>query len=412
MPEQLVKAPESSIPRPEMPSEPPQNVKDIKFEFNPELLTTGGESTIKIDKQEVKTSDAEIKKEAEPIIKPPVEKEEVKKEEVKIEKKEEQKKTGAESVLKPPTEVAKKESEQKKEGVSQAKEQPTKKELITPVKPEGHDSFDYSGYTPQEQITLKNMSRQSRDYVTNLIKENKSLAALKDSTYLQHENGYTLSPEFNEIRQRAYLASTESQCWERALLSIKAGKKFQDVVGFDKNGNPQMGPEKDPTDADEIRIANNLTMCIQAAQQFNGQLQVFPQRFKQQVQADLQAVDQAQREQFAWVADPKLLDYSVSVDGQDKKLSQIKADFKSILPVYWQSSPIADVASNLMVALVIRTNELNEAKNGRQVAEIKQKEIARGEPSSDNASTEVGQIKINGKLIPSVFNLDGMPGRS
>ena len=401
------------IPTPVMPSEPPQAVKDMTFSIDPTVLGQPSDSTIKVDGKEVKTEPAEVKKEvakkeSEPVLKAP--KEEITKVDTKVpadKPKEEPKKEVKEpvSVLKPLTEV-KKDDVKKDEPVKVDK----KPDIITPVKPEGHDAFDYSSFTPQEQITLKNMSRQSREYTANLIKENKQLAALKDSTYLQHEQGYTLSPEYQEIQQRNYLAQTEAKCWERALLKIKAGKKFQDIVGFDqKTGQPVMGAEKDPSDQDEIRISNNLTLCSQYVGQYNNVLQTYSQRFRQQVQSDLQAIEQTQKERFAWVADPKLLEYSINIDGTDKKVKDIKSDFKNILPIYRQNDVLADVASNLFVAMVIQGAELKEARNEQQIAEIKKQEAVRAEPSSDNVDSQVKKTEINGKTIPSMFSLEGAP---
>jgi hypothetical protein len=412
--EQLKPAPDAGkIPTPIMPSEPPKEVKEMTFSIDPTVLGQSSDSTIKVDGKEIKTELAEVKKDAdkkevESVLKAP--KEEIAKADIKVpddKPKEELKKEVKEpvSVLKPPTEV-KKDDSKKDEPIKSDK----KPDIITPVKPEGHDAFDYSSFTPQEQITLKNMSRQSREYTANLIRDNKQLTTLKDSTYLQHEQGYTLSPEYQEIQQRNYFAQTEAKCWERALLNIKAGKKFQNVVGFDqKTGQPIMSQEQDPSDQDEIRISNNLTLCSQYIGQYNNALQTYPQRFRQQVQSDLQAIEQTQKERFAWVADPKLLEYSINVDGTDRKVKDIKADFKNILPIYRQNDILADVASNLFVAMIIQGVELKEARNGQQIAEIKKQEATRAEPSSDNVDSQVKKTEINGKPIPSMFSLEGAP---
>ena len=364
------------IPTPQFPIEPPKEVKEMTFSTNPSL-DNSDDSTIKIDHKEVKTLEPEIKKEVS-VLKAPVEKIEAKKEPTKKEEKVEVKKL--ESVLKAPEKAV----EKKEEPIIEIKKEESFKQ-ITPVKEHKEDIFDYSSFTPQEQINLKNMSRQSREWASSLIKETKQLSSLKDSTYLQHEQGYTLSPEFQELRQKDYFARTEAQCWEQALLNIKQGKEFQDIVNFDKNGNPIMGEKKVASDRDEIRIQNNLSACLSVTQQLNGQLQVFPQRFKQQIQTDLQAIEQVQKEKFAWVQDPKLLDYSIDTENGNKKLHEVKSDFKSMLPIYLQNSPLADVASNLFVAMVIQGAELKEARNGKQIAEIKKEEASRGEPTSDNA---------------------------
>lgn len=252
------------------------------------------------------------------------------------------------------------------------------------------------------------MSRQSREYVAKMIDENKQLSTLKDSNYLQHEQGYTLSPDFQKLQNKTYLAQTEAKCWEASLLNIKAGKPIQEITGFSPNGEPIFDKAHTATDADEIRITNNLYACNQAAQQLSEQLQSFPQQFKQRIGQDLQTINEVQKEKFAWVADPKLLDYSITVDGQgEQKLKDIKNNFKSVFPSYLANSVAVDVASNLMVSLMIQSAELKEARNGQQIEQIKRQEVQRGEPSSDAAVTEPSKLAAKG--IPSVFSLEGLP---
>jgi hypothetical protein len=358
---------------PQMPQEPTKEMKEMSFKLDSTLLNNDGDGTVvtndkgeelKITPPEtvIATPDKKVEERAEEKVKEKVE-------EVKVEEKPKA------PILKPPAGEP-----EKLETVKKDSKLPIKP--ITPVKEKSsvEDTFDYSKFSPQEVVNLKNMSRQSREYVAKLIEENKNLQPLKDSTYLQHEHGYTLSPDFQELQQKTFRARLEGECWEQALLNIKAGKAFQDIVGFDKNGNAVLGEEKQPTDRDELRISSNLTACSQAIQQMNGELQTFPQQFQQRIQQDLRVIDDVQKEKFAWVADPKLLEYSVNVEGQgDKKVKDIKNDFKSMFPPYLANSPAVDIASNLIVALVIQGEELREARKGQQVETIKRQEVSRGE---------------------------------
>jgi len=280
---------------------------------------------------------------------------------------------------------------------------------VTPVKEQKEDQFDYSKFSQQEVTNLKNMSRQSREYVAKLIDENKQLQTLKDATYLQHEQGFVLSPDYQNLQQKASFASVEGQCWEQALLNIRAGKTFRDIVGFDpKTGEPVMSEERNPTDRDEIRVNNNLSACINASKQFDAGLEQFPQQFKHRVGQDMATIDSVRKQKFSWIADPKILDYTVSIEGQgEKRVRDIKNDFKSMFPNYLSSTPGVEVASDLMVALVIQGAELAEARNGKQIEQIKREEIGRGEPTSD--AREVRPTSLSAKGIPSVFSLDGFP---
>ena len=375
---------------PQMPTEPTPEAKAMSFEFKPELIGADTDSTIKVDKVEVKVEPSQVKQEEQ-------KKQEAKTEEKNIEQKQEEKK----SVLKPPTEekvVAK--QEQKK-----AEEKPVIKP-ITPVKEKSdqQDVFDYSKYPKHEEVNLKNMSKQSREAYAKLLDENKQLSTLKDSNYLQHEQGYTLSPEYQELNSKSYLARTEAQCWETALLNIKAMKPFRNITGFDQKGNPILGEEMQPTDRDEIRITRNLQACEQVAQQIGGQLQQLPQRFKQQITQDLQAIRDTQKQLFAWHSDPKLMDYKLEIEGiGERTLSQIKQDVRQMIPSYHQNNPLADVLGDMMIALRISQAEAREAKHGQEIAQIKQSEIARAEPTSDNADTQTTNTGPKG--VPRTFSI-------
>lgn len=387
---------------PQMPQEPTPEAKAMVFEMpSADLIGKEASTVIKIDGQQIKEEKGNAD---ERVVQPTVEAvkktDEVKKEEVP--KKEEVK-----SVLKPPTTDTKKDEK--------ATEVKLKDKLpiapITPVKEKATDTFDYSKYSSQEQGMLRKMANEAKVEYARLIDENKQLSSLKDATYLQHEQGYTLSPDYQALNQKAVLANVEGQAWRDALLAIKAGKPFKPIIGFNKDGSAKLGAEIQPTDEHELQVSQNLQACSQEVNRLSGELNVYPQRFKNQVQNDLAVMQQVQREKFSWEADPKLLDYSVEVEGQgEQKIRDIQAGFKSMFPPYLANTPGVHVAANLMVAMIIQGAELRQLRNQSQVATIKLDEAARGEPTSDNSPTAVAAKKDkNGNVIPSSFSLEGIP---
>lgn len=379
------------IPTPTLPSPPTKEALAMNFTTAPELIGKEAETVVSTDTiPVVKTTNApqlEIKVDKVEEVTP------------KVEEAQPVKKTGIESVLKAPTDVVAPKVEDK------TKPKETVKPITPPVKET--DTFDYTKYSQQEVVNLKNMSKQSREAHSKLIDEVKSLSGAKDNVYYQHEQGYTLSPDYQNIQVEHHFRQTEAKLWEQALIKIKKGEKFQDLNGCDSQGNFQLAPERPANDSDEIRIANNLSMCINAAREVGGRLQQYPQQFKQKVNGDLQAIEQECKARFAWEADPKLMEHSVHVEGLgDKKLRDIKSDFISLFPPYLANSVGVRVAANMMIAMQIQSAELREARNGQQVAQIKQQEISRGEPSSENTPTKTALSK-NG--IPSEFSLQGRP---
>lgn len=408
----IIIQPDSKGAKPQMPSEPPKEVKEMTFSPPPESLFEGNGGTIMTDNgtklsetpkeftnEKTKETVVEQGKKAEDKVVEQPKKDEGKKDEKKVESRKEEPK----SVLKPPTDAPKKDEkvvEQGAKGSEGTTKIPTVTAPITPPTKE-KDDFDYTGYSQSEVTNLKNMSRQSRDWVAGLVKEKKTLEPLKDSTYLQHEQAYTLNPEYQQMQQSVRAASVEGEFWREQALNIKAGKPFRDLLGFKQDGSPQVSDEKQPSDADEMRVMNNYTLCTQEAQRRLGKLQEYPTQFKSRITADLGEISKKRGELFAWVQNPQLMDHSVEIEGRgDVKLADLKKDFLSLLPLYHQSNPIAQVAADLFIGLQIRNAELREARKTSAVASIQDEEQQRAEPTSDTAPSQ--EKKENGK-IPSSF---------
>ena len=175
---------------PTMPTEPTAEAKAMVFTNDPVLIGGTDSTTITTDKGlEIKTEAAPIHEEVKTVE---AVKEEAKpKQEVTPEKK---------SVLTPPVEV--KTDVKAKTDTKVGETKPAIKP-ITPVKDKKEDdTFDYSKYTSDQQQVLKQMSNTAKREYAKVVDENKQLAALKDSNYLQHEQGYTLSPEYQQIQQK------------------------------------------------------------------------------------------------------------------------------------------------------------------------------------------------------------------
>jgi hypothetical protein len=144
----------------------------------------------------------------------------------------------------------------------------------------------------------------------------------------------------------------------------------------------------------------------QLAQQFTGAAQQLQQSFAQRVQGDNQVINKLQAEKFGWVADPKLMANTVEIPGIGKQtIAQIKSTFLNQVPQYHQSSIGFDVASNMFVALQLYGQEINSLRSQLKLAEAKQNEILRAEPTSEARAqaSNGGKSKYGG---PAVFTDD------
>lgn len=289
-----------------------------------------------------------------------------------------------------------------KEEVTTQKKDEKKEDAKVTDEPIGHkiaekkastDTFDYSSYAPQEVTYLKNMSREAREFTSKLLKEHKDLSKLKDSTYLQHENAFMLDPQYNQLQNQAQQAQIESSYWNQQLMACKAGKKVRMLTGYDKDGRLQQSEEMNPSD----ELEEKLRMCVHQTNNIGSnvraQLNDYPAKYRNQVNNDLQIIKGVSKQKFAWVADPKLLDYSLTMrDGSEKTLKKIKEENTNYWPAYLRNHPAVEAFANVMVALAYQDAELREAQAGKSVAETKTKEVERGEPSSTSKPASMGDV--------------------
>lgn len=280
------------------------------------------------------------------------------------------------------------------------------KEKVTQVKVPEKSEFDYTQYNAEEQHLLKNMSKESRAFTHNLVQQNKELSKLKDSSYLQHPQSYVLNPEFQKMQEDVSYAIKEGQHWQAQVEACKKGQKVKDITGWTDKGAPIYGAEVEPTDAVEEQCRMAMQNAFNQGQQLKGQLQQYPKQYQQRMQQDLQNINTERANRFQWVANPKLLDYSISVEGGgEKTIKSIKSDFINIFPPYLRSNPGVEVASDLMVAMMLQRAELLEAQANSKVANTKVDEVKRAEPSSQAKGSKPKE-GVNGS--PAVFTMDGV----
>lgn len=329
----------------------------------------------------------ELKKKEEPAAQQPEHEEpEVKQPEVK------QPPAKQEKVEQPP--VEKKEPEVTKPNLLQK---------LNEKKAEG--TRDYTGFSEDQVKVLKNMSKESFEYVAPILKQQKELEKLKTATYLQHPNAYVLSPEFQQNQQLAYKAQREAAVWEEQLLKMRKGEEWTPPVGIDKDGNFIYGDKRPASLQDEEQVRLALSKCLQAKQSAETNLAQLPHQFQQTMQQDLQVINQERARRFDWVADPKLLEHELDVEGVGKqKISDIKNHFQSMFPVYLRHTPGVEVAADLFVSMIIYKQQLALAEGNRQVAETLKEEATRVEPSS---SLRTASRKAADGVTE--FDLSGMP---
>lgn len=368
----------------EVPKDPPADL--LKVNFNSDGVS-GLDDETPTDQQKVSgdapaIKDAPIeKKKEEPVAKSGEEPE--KKEDKKPEdKKEDKKEDGMSRFMKPPKGQEKKGEEKKKA-----------------------DAVDYNDLPDNERENLKHMSAITRESYAKLFRENRDLKKNKESTYYQHPEAYTLHPDYRSALADISAAEQEGQYWLSQLELCKLGKPIRGLTGRDKNGNLVQGDEVPANDKIEEVLRSDMQKCFAVAEQRRGNVDTYKKNFQKSVQTDMVAIQTERANRFPWVADPKLLEYSIPTPDGDKPIKQIRNDIISVFPGYMRNTPAVEACADLMVALVLSKAENEELKRGKQVAETKVEEATRVEPSSSAR----GKADGNGKAIGGVsqFSLEG-----
>ncbi len=382
MPEEFKPPVDNNKPKGITPSQPkPPTEEALKIDFKADdALFTGDDTRVTVDDKPIGDKPKEDDK-----------KPEDKKDEKVVDKPKEEATKSA--ILKPPAEEGKDKDKAVKEEVK--KEEKKDPKVFTPP---AKDKVvrDYAGYSNEEVAMLKQMSDAAYKYTTELIKNNKAAAQSKNDIFVQHPDAYTLSDEYRSLQNQVYFANVEGKYWQDALELCKAGKPIKDVKGIDpKTGQLVFGDEVPASDRLEEAIRANMNQCMQTLSQRKGEVDKYGHTFNQKVTTDLQAIEAERSKRFAWVADPKLLDYTVPTDDGDKSIKNIIGDFTSIFPSYQRNSPGVKVAADLMVALIIQSAELKEATNSRTISDTKLEEVKRTEPSSVDKPRDTGK-EVNG----------------
>jgi len=306
------------------------------------------------------------------------------------------KKEEPKSIIKPPGEK----KEKKEEG-----KQPEVKQIVPPEKKE--HVRDYTGYSPEEQTIFKQMSHEAFAYTTKLIKENKALAG---GSYLQHDQGYFLDPGYQTMQRDVFFANKEIEAWRKVILACEAGQPFKELKGQDSNtGEIVYGNEVKPTDETKLQIQESLNNVLGIRQQMVGRMQQFAQTHKARISQDAAAIEQERKARFAWAADPKYLDYTMDFGGKtgERSIKDIRQDILNLFPPYFRNMAPTQVAADIFVALCMSQLESKQYQSQASVAEIKRKEVAKTEPSSD--SVDVRTPKDKGKFGVAEFSMEGAP---
>ena len=267
---------------------------------------------------------------------------------------------------------------------------------------------DYTGFTDDQVKILKSMSNEAYAYVAPILKAPKQAAAAPaNQHFFQHPQAYVLHPDYQRITSEGQYADAEANAWMEQLVKIEGGEEWTPLIGVDqKTGKFIYGDARKPSIQDKEAVRSSMMRCQQVSQGAKAQLQLMPQQFKQQTDNDLQLINGERAKRFDWVADPKLLDFEMEIEGiGKKKVGDTRNDFVSLFPAYHRQTPGVEVAADLFVALQVYAQRLKESEGNAAVQQTLKEEAKRVEPTSSTRQ----KSGAKGTHGVTEFSLDGLP---
>ena len=142
----------------------------------------------------------------------------------------------------------------------------------------------FDGLTPEETEIFKKMSNDAYNYLypkfieqknggspditAKMTQLEKDLAEARNYRYADHEEGYTLTPEYRDVQEQASLAENIANHWQNQLAAVQGGaKEVEMLVQTDTGIGVRKVPVTPQIQADLIRrigIANNDVQSIRS----------------------------------------------------------------------------------------------------------------------------------------------------
>lgn len=261
------------------------------------------------------------------------------------------------------------------------------------------NSRDYTDFDAEEAKLLKQMSNEAYDHFSSQAKEfnaiKKELEEVKTAApkeverlSVDHPEGYILSESFRDSLSKQSKAKREHNHWRQQLLKIRNGEEWHNIEGYDAKDNLVLAKDPyKPTQQAELDVETAMQDALGLSRKFSGELQGIQTNHKKEYEQATNELQKGQEERFEWLKNKKYAETEINVPNVGKtNINKIKKDFVGAIPKSLRSHPMADLASNLFVALQLQNAQLAQISNTKK--EKQKTEPRSGRTSSEKASGE------------------------
>lgn len=274
------------------------------------------------------------------------------------------------------------------EDVSPEQELPKAEEAPVVVKTLGRD---YSGLSETDAALAKKMSKDAFErFRAVLLKDKKEQEAREQEkqeleqlkkgvkgippSYIEHEDAYTLSPDFRNLTRDTRTAQQIYQHWRTQLARVEQGESWQDL-NIDAEGKLVISEPKDFSAEAKVEIIENLTHARQQLNNFSTDLQQVRENFTKRRQTVLSQFKTIEEKFFPQFNDEKFPGWELA-----------KNVLSGLAKAGLDKSPLASMLAK------------SAASNTLLMARIKELEAAQGvkKPATDATKAQPTQAAFTG----------------
>jgi hypothetical protein len=252
-------------------------------------------------------------------------------------------------------------------------------------------SRDYSVFDEADRPLFQKTSNDAFERIKGIVSENKKLkedlaAAPKSTSFHGHERAYTLTDEYQQ-RSWAFSKAEELEShWERQLINIKKGQKWQDAEFDAKTGKIVLSEPKEADIESELMVQKALRHCSNQTLKIQNGLESYETTFKSGWQNATKQLDEMQKRFLPGFEAPNHVTKKI----QEATISKLPPEFRD--------HPLAKQNAMLVAAMSLMNEEIQELRGTKaKAAAIKKDSVAAGPTKSRfiNGKASANQVKFS-----------------
>ncbi len=248
---------------------------------------------------------------------------------------------------------------------------------------------EYAGLNDDEIKIFKSMSNEAKKFLRPVYDEHKVQAGkIKDLesklatapklvdgvplNYMEHQEAYTLTPQYKAAIRQHQLATFENEHWVSQLEAIEAGKPVKPILYNSDTGKYSYGAELQPTPSTKAAIIQQMNSTQQWQSQVAQQANQVAASHQVRYQEAVQFVKKVEDDFFPFFAK------------DDHEYVPVIKQVIETLPEVYRNHPLASIVAKSYAVVTELQKQLNDAN-------VKLGQSTSGGPSDASKAGPTGQ---------------------